>query len=281
MKNISTELKLHISGEVTTLATCWHLQRRDGEVLGFTDHDNDLVIESITYKAATGFTPSAVQTTASFAVDNLDIEGMLDSTAITENDIRAGLYDHAEIQVFSVNYKDLSQGRLILRTGWLGEVSFSQNKFITEVRGLAQSLSQKIGDVFSPTCRALLGDAKCKIDLEEYTFEGEVAEVINNRVFSFSGLANPTEYFSSGKIKFTSGENEGLEMEVKDYVLNGNITLVLPMPYEIVEGDEFEIIAGCDKNFNTCIAKFENAINFHGEPHVPGMDKILLTAGTI
>ena len=281
MKNISAELKTHISGEVTTLATCWHLERRDGVVLGFTDHDNDLVVEALTYKAATGFTPSAVQTTSSFAVDNLDIEGMLDSSAITENDIMAGLYDYAEIEVFMVNYIDLTQGKMNLRSGWLGEVSFSQNRFVTEVRGLTQSLAQKIGDVFSPTCRALLGDARCKIDLEDFTFEAEVTGVIDKRVFSASSLVNPTEFFSAGKIKFTSGANLNLEMEVKDYVLGGNIALVLPLPYVVEVGDEFEIVAGCDKSFNTCIDKFENAVNFHGEPHVPGMDAILQTAGTI
>ncbi len=281
MKNISNELKTHLAGEVTTLATCWNLKRRDGTVLGFTDYDADLVVDAVIYKAATGFTPSAVQTTSSFAVDNLDIEGMLDSAAITENDITAGVYDYAEIEVFMVNYSDLSQGKMTLRSGWLGEISFSQNRFITEVRGLTQSLAQKIGSVFSPTCRALLGDSRCKVNLTAFKFNVAVTGVVNNRVFSASSLANPTEFFSGGKVKFTSGANNGLEMEVKDYTASGNIAMVLPMPYNILIGDGFEITAGCDKNFNTCIAKFNNAANFHGEPHVPGMDKILETAGTI
>ena len=205
---------------------------------------------------------------------------MLDSSAITEADIMAGLYDFAEIEVFNVNYNDLTQGKLILRTGWLGEVSFSQNRFVAEVRGLTQRLGQKIGDVFSPNCRALLGDNRCKVDLDDYRESGVVSNVTNKRVFADSLLLNPTEFFSAGKVKFTSGLNANIEMEVKDYVQGGNITLVLPLPYDIAVGDGFEITAGCDKNFNTCIAKFGNAANFHGEPHVPGMDKILLTAGT-
>jgi uncharacterized phage protein (TIGR02218 family) len=45
-------------------------------------------------------------------------------------------------------------------------------------------------------------------------------------------------------------------------------------------GNSFSLVAGCDKSFTTCAEKFNNAINFRGEPHVPGIDKMLETAGT-
>jgi uncharacterized phage protein (TIGR02218 family) len=89
MKNISVALATHIAGEVTTLATCWKLARRDNVVFGFTDHDTDITVDSIIYKAASGFTPSAVQNTVSLSVDNLDVEGMLSAGNITEADIMA------------------------------------------------------------------------------------------------------------------------------------------------------------------------------------------------
>ena len=72
----------------------------------------------------------------------------------------------------------------------------------------------------------------------------------------------------------------GLEMEVKEYVQNQYILLVLPMPNAIAAEDNFEITAGCDKTFKSCVSKFNNAINFRGHPHLPGMDRILETAGT-
>ena len=36
--------------------------------------------------------------------------------------------------------------------------------------------------------------------------------------------------------------------------------------------DAFTVTAGCDKSFRTCKAKFDNAVNFRGFPHVPGVD---------
>jgi hypothetical protein len=54
MKTISTALAEHLAGDVTTLATCWKITRRDGVVLGFTDHVRDLDVDGVTYRAASG-----------------------------------------------------------------------------------------------------------------------------------------------------------------------------------------------------------------------------------
>src|SRR5581483_8422547 len=102
MKTISSQLAAHIAGEVTTLATCWKLTRRDATVMGFTDHDQEIVFDGVTYQAATGFTPSSIQSTGSLAVDNLDVQGMISAGSIAEADILAGLYDFAEIAIFQV-----------------------------------------------------------------------------------------------------------------------------------------------------------------------------------
>jgi hypothetical protein len=76
MKTVLPELAQHLAGEVTTLATCWQITRRDGTVLGFTDHVRDLEVDGVTYKAASGYTRTAIRGTADLAVDNLDVESV-------------------------------------------------------------------------------------------------------------------------------------------------------------------------------------------------------------
>jgi uncharacterized phage protein (TIGR02218 family) len=56
--------------------------------------------------------------------------------------------------------------------------------------------------------------------------------------------------------------------------------LVLPMPYSIASGDTYNLIKGCDKTLITCAERFDNIVNFRGEPSVPGLDRMLETAGT-
>jgi len=48
---------------------------------------------------------------------------------------------------------------------------------------------------------------------------------------------------------------------------------VRDIPRAIVEeGGRVELREGCDKRFETCRDRFSNAINFRGEPHLPGND---------
>jgi len=283
MKQISSQLAAHLAGEVTTLATCWKLTRRDTTVFGFTDHDQDIVYSGITYKAATGFTPSAIQNSGSLKVDNLDVEGMISAGSITEVDILAGLYDFAEIEIFQVNYTDLTQGDLKLRRGWLGEVSLYKQQFVAEVRGLTQCLSQNMGELYSASCRATLGDSRCTVTLSSYTVTGSVTSVSSNLQFTDTSRTEVNDIFSSGKITFSSGANNGISMEIKQYINTGSggqLTLVLPMPYTIQVSDTYSLSQGCDKTLSTCFSRFNNVVNFRGEPLVPGLDRMLETAGT-
>jgi uncharacterized phage protein (TIGR02218 family) len=87
---------------------------------GFTDHDRNLVIDGVTYVAATGFLPSAIKSGSDLSVDNLDVDGFLDDEALKAEDLTAGLFDGARIDIFLVNWADLSQGRVLLSRGWLG-----------------------------------------------------------------------------------------------------------------------------------------------------------------
>lgn len=279
MKSLSTDLAAHIAGETLTLATCWKLTRTDGTVMGFTDHDRDLIVDSTAYAAATGFTPTAIAGTDTLAVDNLDVEGMLSAGSLEEADVLAGKYDFAEIEICQVNWADVAQGKLKLRRGWLGEVTLRHSHFVAEVRGVAQRLSATLGQIYSPSCRAQFGDARCKMNLAAHTVTGSVTSVSSSQIFFDTARTEDSGTFTSGKITFTSGANGGLSMEVKEYV-TGQLTLALPMPFGIETGDTYSLIKGCDKTFATCQTTYDNAMNFRGEPHVPGMDRMLETAGT-
>jgi uncharacterized phage protein (TIGR02218 family) len=272
-------MNAHLAGEVTSLAVCWQLTLTDNTVMGFTDHTSDLTISSVLYKAATGFSPTSIETKDRFSVDNLDVAGILDSAAITEADIMAGKYDFAEILIFMVNVTDLSQGIITHRRGWLGEVSLQNGQFTAEVRGLAQKLQQNIVELYSPTCRAVLGDTRCKVALGGFTASGAIDTVTSRQVFISNSMTQAAGYFSGGEVQWLTGANAGRRMEIKEFS-NKQFTLVLPMPNNVAVGDTFNAIAGCDKTFNTCFTKFSNAVNFRGEPYVPGMDKMLSTAST-
>jgi uncharacterized phage protein (TIGR02218 family) len=280
MRNLSSALTHHLKSEVTTLATCWKITRIDKTILGFTDHDQNLLIDGLTYDSITGFTPTGVESSSNMAVDNLDLSGQISSNKITATDLLAGKYDFAEVEIFLVNYMQPNSGKLIQKRGIFGEVTLSKNMFYAEIRGLTQFLSQTICETYLPHCRANLGDARCKFNLHQagFTFNTLVSEVFDQQTFS-AYLDRSNGWFTGGYVSWHSGGNKGLKMEIKSFA-DGKITLVLPMSFSINLADQFTIVAGCDKSSKTCLEKFNNIINFRGEPDLPSMDRLFSTAGT-
>lgn len=283
MRAASPELAAHLAGEVTTLATCWRIVRLDGAEFFFTDHDVDLSVDGDLYLASVGYSRTAISSSASFAPANLDVEGLFDDGSLEEEELRAGLFDNAEVFVFLVNFEDLSQGVLRLRRGRFGEVTLGEDgMFRTELRGLAQALSQRIGELYSPECRADLGDARCKVAIATaaFTRPGEVVSVVSRSVFTVTiDTPAPGEgWYSGGVLIWTSGANAGSAQEVKKWIAaDSEVRLFLSPAFAVEVGDEFDIRPGCDKRFATCRDKFDNVLNFRGEPYVPGFDRIVET----
>jgi len=279
-KTISNALKAHLAGEVTSLCTCWRIVRRDATEFFFTDHDQDLVISGDTYVSAIGYTRSAMSADSDMSVDNIEMTGIFDDDSITDDDLRSGLWDHADVYVFLVNWDDLTQGIMRLRRGRLGDVqSTPSGVFKTELHGIVSRLQNVVGDLYSPLCRADLGDDKCGVDLEGdgWMKTATVASVTSRRVFVIDVDEERAVdgWFTDGVVTFTSGNNAGRSMEVKGWTQSSSsVELFLGMPYAIEAGDELTIYPGCDKTVAMCRDRYDNILNFRGEPYVPGLDAI-------
>jgi uncharacterized phage protein (TIGR02218 family) len=283
MKLLPPALQSHLATGTTTLAWCWRITRNDGTRFGFTDHDRDLAFDGTVFEAATGFTASEIKDALGLSVDNLEVSSALKSDRLNEDDLAAGLYDDAAVEIWRVNWADADQ-RIVMRSGSLGEVRRSGAAFTSEVRGLAHYLQQPEGRLYQSGCDADLGDARCGIDLDNTAFRGAgtVLAAASPRLFTASGLAAfAAGWFTRGLVTFTSGANAGRAQEVKRHALSGTeatIELWQPMALAIAPADTFTVTAGCDKQLATCKSRFANALNFRGFPHMPGPDYILAVA---
>jgi uncharacterized phage protein (TIGR02218 family) len=275
VKAFSPALSVHLQSGATTLAWCWKLTRRDGAVSGFTDHDRDIAFDGVTFEAATGLNAGDIAESVGLSVDNLEVTGALTAVSLTEDDLAAGRYDDARVEIHRVNWSAPDE-RALIRSGSLGEVKRSGAAFAAEVRGLAHYLQQPRGRLLQMTCDADFGDARCGVNLDDPAFRGAaiIADAPSARRFVVTGLdAYANDFFSRGLATFASGAATGLRVEIKAHLkFNGAVTIDLwtdaQGPPAI--GDALTVTAGCDKRFETCQTTFSNSVNFRGFPAMPG-----------
>lgn len=304
MKNFSPAYAAHLRQPVTTLAICWRIVKKNGELILGTDHDRNIPI-SVTeiglagagspafeligeYKAAAGITGSDITSSADMSVDNMEVTGALQPDMfidITTVDIESGVLDSAQVTTFRVNWQDPDDFQEIMRHGFLGEISrTSEGQYKTEVRGLTQVLQQLIGRTAGDRCDvADFGDARCKLDVVALTVSGTVSAVTSRRRFDTSLAAGSpshlSPFFRLGKLTWITGANAGFVGQVKldnvDDVL-GNLEIWEPFPFDVEVGDTFTLTPGCDRLYETCRDVHSNLINFRGPAiFAPGMDAIV------
>lgn len=277
MRTLDAGLAAHVAGEATTLCQCWRVTLKDGSVLGFTDHDRDLAFDGTLFEAASGLSASEATGEAGFATGGLEVAGALSSDRITAADLAKGRFDHARVETFAVNWQAPAE-RLLIASGHIGEVTSEDGGFRAEVRGPAAELDEPRGRFFRAACDADLGDARCGVDLGASVFHATATVVAasDGRLITVAGLDSfASGWFERGQALFASGANAGFATAVKTQrVIEGAMTVELwtAAPEAIAIGDTLDIKAGCDKRFATCRAKFANALNFRGFPHMPGND---------
>ncbi|MGY6645883.1 MAG: DUF2163 domain-containing protein [Salinarimonas sp.] len=273
MRQIDENLTAHLAAGVTSLCRCWRLIRRDGVIMGFTDHDSDLAFDGTTFRAGTGLDAAEATQELGFAVSGGDVAGALISGGITEEDVEAGLYDDAAIEFWLANWQDPGQ-RLLIDLFHAGEIRRADGAFVMELRGLAHRLDEERGRLYRAACSADLGDAACGLTITPVA--ATVAEAGDALHLRLTGLGNePDGWFSGGKLTFTGGANAGFEVEIRSHAADGTIALWQRAPRPVIPGDAVTLTPGCDKSFATCRNKFGNVVNFRGFPHMPGNDFIL------
>jgi len=260
MRKIDPRLQEKLTSGATTLCRCWLVTRADGVSLGFTDHD-----------------ASALESSTGLSVDNSQAVGALSAVGLTDADIQSGKYDGASVWLWLVDWME-PELRVLLFRGFLGEIQRRDGAFEVELRGLSEALNKTVGRSYIGDCDRVLGDGKCGFDLTQPGFSA-VAQVGSSsdrqRIVS-SGIGGFDEgWFQHGGLNWLSGANKGSISRVKLDVLKSSDRIIEfweETPQAIEVGDQFKVIAGCNRKSDTCRQKFNNLVNFRGFPQMPGED---------
>jgi uncharacterized phage protein (TIGR02218 family) len=273
MREIPVDFAARLAAETVTLCACWRFVRQDGAVFGATDHDASIILDDVDHAPVRGLGGGELSLSDGLAPGQAFASGVLEASFITEEDLLAGLWDGARVDVWRVDWR-APEHRVAVWSGRLSEVTREGDAFRAELVSVKSMLERTIGRVFQRSCDAELGDGRCGVDLSAPAFRasGMVTERIRPGRVRASGLAGHAPgWFTGGVLTWTSGALSTLKARV---TLHAGDELELRGPCGAA-GDAFLVTAGCDKTVAMCSERFGNTIRFRGHPHMPGPDFIL------
>ncbi len=260
--------RVFLATELEGVATWWRIYRRDGVTLGFVGHDRYLWFGGILHRAAPGMVPSAIRKSAALDDDSAEVEGVLAHDAIAEDDLLAGRYDGAQIRLGAVDWENLDHAPLY--HGSLGTVSAHAGRFAAELRSAKTLLEQDYVPRTSPLCRARFCGPGCTLSVARFSATATLsaADIDASRA-SFAAIDH-TRYLH-GELRWLDGDRTGEVARIVAADAAG-VTVDPPLHPSLVSGTRARLREGCDHTLATCSARFGNAINFQGEPFLPGND---------
>lgn len=254
--------------ELEGVATYWRVLRRDGVTLGFTSHDRALWFDGVLHRAAPGMVPSAIQRRADFSDDSAEVRGVLSHDSISSADLRSGLFDNAAIEIGAVDWETLD--RAALYNGRLGAIVEEDGNFNAELESVKARLEVDTIPRTSPTCRAGFCAPGCNLSRSRFIHE--------RTVIAFDTAANSVSFdtlspadFVQGELRWLDGPQTGLKARILGEE-NGAFLLDRVLPDSLTIGTRVRLTEGCDHTIATCHGRFGNAVNFQGEPYLPGND---------
>lgn len=253
---------------VSTIAFCWRIERRDGAGLALTSHDCPFERAGIAYRSDPGVLPAAVTRGVGLEPHSSEVSGALSTAALTDEDLRLGRWDGARVRLSAVDWQSPETDAVELLAGELGDVLVSGDSFTADLAGAATRLNGRLCPSTSPQCRAEFGDKKCRVDLAGLARRVKVIACNGAELQLDQPLGQD---FLFGRLRYLSGPNCGAASVI--LAVEGSSIRVRDLPRAAVEsGCVVQLRQGCDKRFETCSARFANAANFRGEPHLPGTD---------
>jgi uncharacterized phage protein (TIGR02218 family) len=271
VKTINSNLRAEI--DAGTIANCVKIVLRNGVIHAFTDHDNNLVLDGITYLPAPGLQKIKMINQTGQTLSNQTFGAAW--VDVPETDLIAGNFDEAHVEVHWVSWRHPEYSSFTAYVGTLGSLTWSESGFVADIYSYAKNLQRMITPVVTANCRHVLYGGPCKgqagycgVNRGNFTGHGAVATVLTpGYTYDMSGISQPNGFFTAGSMVMTSGKSAGAKLEIKSHY-GGTFNLRIPSPYPLEVGDTFECYAGCDLTLATCRDKFANLPNFGGFPHI-------------
>jgi uncharacterized phage protein (TIGR02218 family) len=252
---------------------CLRIEPVVGTIVRLTNYPRDLAMSGVVYKTNSGYEFTGYTAASGTTPATIDLQGIAGLAGISKAAIASGVFDNARCYLFATNWNNPTEDYEPIVASILGKTTLTDDKYQIQEMALIDALNQSVGRSYTVTCQKTFGGqeyAGCKVDLVPITVTGTITSVTSNTSFTDSSRTEAADYFGTGTIKFTSGNNVGLKLqEVKSFSVGGAIIVYEAFYYTPQVGDTYTMIPGCRKRVADCQGKWHNIINHGGFTNIP------------
>jgi uncharacterized phage protein (TIGR02218 family) len=265
MRNWNAALMAMLGGDEITRCYLAELVNPTGQIVRLTNYDVDRTVGGETYVKTPGFELSMYTVKNGGEAATIDFMIPLsDDGPILVEDVRRGAWRGATI-VLWIAHTETPANRDIIAQGFVGRTNFSDRlSGQMELVTLADALKDIILFTVQPACPFKFAGPECGADEATWTRAATVTSVTSRRKFTATITSPGTLGFTHGKVTWTSGDNAGAEGWIRRWTSgSGLFEMVTDFPFDIVAGDDFDVLAGCQKTRAACVS-YDNIDRYGG-----------------
>lgn len=263
----------------------FRIVRTDGELFLFTDANATVTFRGESYLPAGGVAATSASSGVGLSDRDQDFRGVLSNDAITEDDLRAGLYRGAKVFEWRVDFEAPDAVPMLSARYTITNTTWTDRGWTAETIGLTRPLTQEVGRKWGRGCWWRLGEgfgqagvAGCKVDVQSLKSAGvAVSSVTSRAVFVVANTLSGSpgnDYFADGEIRWLTGANAGtISVCARFVAASRTFYLAIPPAHPVAVSDTADFLPGCDKTLATCSSKFSNTKNYGGSPFIQGQDQ--------
>ena len=199
------------------------------------------------------------------AANYISIQGIMHRQGI---DIKTNL-EGSDFKIYIYNFST-TQSKFYLHYYYNHYEVFDEKYFTLQLVPITHRLNRCLLKNYSKTCRAHFGDALCNIDIAHFKQDINIIAVHDN-VISITHFMSSEYYAYGGYILINDNKQ-------KYYIKSCSATHIeidSDTSLNLKATDQLFAYMVCDKEFSTCCKKFDNAVNFRGEPFAPSYLNLL------
>lgn len=235
---------------------------------GYCTADRDITYQTVIYRS-TAISDDGIRQTGETSADVVEITAPKDIELVKPYRI-ASPSSPIELTIYEMHYGD---AEAIIK--WMGSISSVKFPSLDRCKIICNSDAAGMNQTglrltWARGCGYTLYEPGCNVNRDLFKVEATVQSMNGVSITSGAFASKPDAWFDAGYVEWSVGSGQFDRRAIESHT--GSTLILLGGTAGLVLGYSVTAYAGCSRAIQRCHDKFNNAANYGGAPHQPGVN---------